>query len=131
MDRKAVNPWTWQEPIGFQQGNLVTGAGKVLYCSGQTAVDANGAPRHTGDIAAQMAMALDNLETVLERAGMTLADIVRITTFTTDVPSFRENREVMLDRLKDANAEFTHTLIGVNRLAFPELVIEIEAVAVA
>lgn len=131
MDRKAVNPWTWQEPIGFQQGNLVTGAGKVLYCSGQTAVDANGAPRHTGDIAAQMAMALDNLETVLERAGMTLADIVRITTFTTDVPSFRENRAVMLDRLKDANAEFTHTLIGVNRLAFPELVIEIEAVAVA
>jgi enamine deaminase RidA (YjgF/YER057c/UK114 family) len=72
LDRKTVNPWKWQEPIGFQQGNLVTGPGKVLYCSGQTAMDENGAPQHAGDIAAQMAMALNNLETVLERAGMTL-----------------------------------------------------------
>jgi enamine deaminase RidA (YjgF/YER057c/UK114 family) len=131
LDRKTVNPWRWQEPIGFQQGNLITDAGKVLYCSGQTAMDENGVPQHAGDIAAQMAMALDNLATVLERAGMTLTNIVRITTYTTEVPGFRENRAAMLDRLKEADTEFTHTLIGIDRLAFPELMVEIEAVAMA
>lgn len=131
MDRKTVNPWKWQEPIGFQQGNLVTGAGKAIYCSGQTAIDETGTPQHAGDIGAQMAMALGNLETVLESAGMTLANVVRITTYATDVPGFRDNRAAMLDRLKEANAEFTHTLIGVDRLGLPGLMVEIEAVAVA
>jgi enamine deaminase RidA (YjgF/YER057c/UK114 family) len=56
---------------------------------------------------------------------------VRITTYTTDVRGFRENRAAMLDRLKEADTEFTHTLIGVDRLALPDLMVEIEAVAVA
>ena len=47
----------------------MTGAGKVLFCSGQTSVDANGAPQHPGDMAAQIALAADNLEAVLREAG--------------------------------------------------------------
>lgn len=131
MERKTVNPWTWQERVGFQQGNLVAGAGEVLYCAGQTAVDENGAPQNSGDIGSQMRLALQNLETVLAAAGMSLANVVRITSYTTDVPGFRENRSSIMDRLSETGTEFAHTLIGVDRLAFPELMVEIEAVAVA
>src|SRR5438552_618789 len=42
MERRAVNPWKWQDQFGFAQAIEVTGAQKVLVCSGQTSVDANG-----------------------------------------------------------------------------------------
>ena len=44
MERRTINPWTWQERFGFQQANEVTGAERVLYCAGQTSVDGNGNP---------------------------------------------------------------------------------------
>ena len=70
MERTTVNPWTWSVAFGFNQGELVEGAGKVLFCSGQTSVDADGGPQHPGDMAAQIALAVDNLEAVLAEAGM-------------------------------------------------------------
>ena len=51
--------------FGFNQGEVVEGANRVLFCAGQTSVDADGTPQHPGDMAAQIALALDNLEAVL------------------------------------------------------------------
>ena len=62
---KLVNPWKWQDNFGFSQAIDVRQAGRVLYCAGQTSVDAAGAPLHAGDMAAQLTQAFDNLETVL------------------------------------------------------------------
>ena len=67
MEKRAINPWTWQDNFGFVQGNEITGAQRVLRCSGQTSVDENGTPVHEGDMAAQAGKALDNLEAVLIR----------------------------------------------------------------
>ena len=58
MERKIVNPWKWQDSYGFVQGHEVTGAQRVLYCAGQTSVDGEGNPLHTGDMAAQINQAL-------------------------------------------------------------------------
>ena len=44
VERTAVNPWTWSLDFGFNQGELVEGATRTLYCAGQTSVDENGAP---------------------------------------------------------------------------------------
>ena len=74
MERQAVNPWKWQDQFGFVQANLVSGAEKVLYCSGQVSVDDDGSVVHADDMAAQMGKALDNLEAVLSGAGMALAN---------------------------------------------------------
>lgn len=125
--RTAVNPWPWSLQFGFSQGLLVDQPSKVLVCSGQTAIDAEGNAQHAGDMAAQVNLAMANLEAVLADAGMSLDDLARLTIFTTDVDAF-------LGSWRDAAAKVASpamTLIGVSRLAYPELLVEIEAIAIA
>src|SRR3954467_6123923 len=145
--RSAVNPWTWSLAFGFNQGELVEGATRVLFCAGQTSVDENGAPQHPGDMAGQAALAVENLEAVLREAGMSLANIVRLNFYTTDVDDFLTTgppgvaappaaRASLATgapwigaRLGAADVKPAGTLLGVARLAFPELLLEIEATA--
>jgi enamine deaminase RidA (YjgF/YER057c/UK114 family) len=131
VERTAVNPWTWSVAFGFNQGELVEGATRTLYCAGQTSVDGDGRPQHPGDMAAQLALAADNLEAVLQEAGMTLANLVRLNFYTTDVDDYLANVGVLGARLGAAGVAPAGTLLGVARLAFPELLVEIEATAVA
>ncbi len=131
VERNAVNPWTWSQNFGFNQGELVEGASKVLFCAGQTSVDADGNPQHPGDMAGQIALAADNLEAVLRDAGMTLANVVRLNMYTTDVDAYIANGGVLGARTAAAGVAPAGTLLGVARLAFPELMIELEATAVA
>jgi enamine deaminase RidA (YjgF/YER057c/UK114 family) len=131
VQRTAVNPWTWSLDFGFNQGELVEGGTKVLFCAGQTSVDANGAPQHEGDMAAQIALAADNLEAVLAEAGMSLANVVRLNFYTTDVDGFIANAGVLGERTGAAGVAPAGTLLGVARLAFPELLVELEATAVS
>jgi enamine deaminase RidA (YjgF/YER057c/UK114 family) len=129
MERRIVNPWTWQDQYGFVHGHELTGAERVLYCAGQTSVDADGAPLHEGDMAAQVNQALDNVEAVLREAGFTLADVVRLNYYVTDVDAFVEAGAASARRLAEAGCRPSSTLLGVARLAFPSLLVEIEATA--
>jgi enamine deaminase RidA (YjgF/YER057c/UK114 family) len=131
MERTAVNPWEWSKSMGFNQGEVVTGQTRTLFCAGQTAVDADGAPQHAGDMAAQIGLALDNLESVLAQAGMGLADLVRLNIYTTDVDTLFEHYGVLAARTGAAQVAPPGTLLGVARLAYPELLVELEATAVA
>jgi enamine deaminase RidA (YjgF/YER057c/UK114 family) len=125
MERTAINPWDWSTQFGFNQAELVTNPSKVLVCSGQTAIDGDGNVQHAGDIAGQVNLAWDNLEAVLREAGMTLDDVVRVTAFTTDVDGLLRSGGMMRGGHK------AYTLIGISRLAYPELMVELEAIAVA
>ena len=129
LQRTPVNPWPWSVEMGFNQGEIVEGQRRTLFCAGQTAMSAEGQPQHAGDMAAQVAMALDNLEAVLRDAGMGLANVVRLNIYTTDVDLFFANYGRMTERLSAAGVTPPGTLLGVARLAFPELMIEIEATA--
>jgi enamine deaminase RidA (YjgF/YER057c/UK114 family) len=131
VEIKPVNPWKWQDPFGFSQGIEFSGHSRVLMCAGQTSVDANGAPLHEGDMAAQISQALDNVEAVLKQAGMTLSNIVRLNYYTTDVDVCLQHLHVVGERLAKANCQPASTLLGVARLAFPPLMIEMEVTAVA
>ena len=126
----AVNPWTWQDVFGFSQAVDVTEGARVLFCSGQTSVDADGNPLHVGDMTSQVAQVLDNLEAVLAQAGLGLAHVVRLNYYTTDVDLFFKEYDVAASRLAEAGCRPASTLLGITRLAFPELMIEIEATAV-
>ena len=130
MDRKIHNPWTWQDELGFVQANEVAAATRTVYCSGQTAVDDDGRPTG-GDMGAQMEKALDNLETVLAQAGLTLADVMRMNAYVTDVQAYFEHMGPFNKRLAAAECRFAGSLVQVSGLALPELVIELEATAVA
>jgi enamine deaminase RidA (YjgF/YER057c/UK114 family) len=125
VNRTAVNPWDWSQQFGFNQAELVEGPSKLLVCSGQTSIGPDGQVEHPGDMAAQVAAAFANLATVLDAAGMSLEDVVRITAFTTDMDGFLAAGAGTGDRPTCA-----FTLIGVSRLAYPDLLIELEAIAV-
>lgn len=131
MKRTAVNPVPWSLALGFNQGELVEGAGRVLFCSGQVATDDKGRPRHEDDLGAQMTLAMDNLQAVLAEADMTLANVVRLTIYTTEIDQVFRSFEAITGRLDEFDVKPAQTLIGVARLALPQLKIEIEATAVA
>jgi enamine deaminase RidA (YjgF/YER057c/UK114 family) len=116
--------------MGFNQGEVVEGHRRVLFCAGQTAMSADGRPQHAGDMGAQVAMALDNLEAVLTGAGMSLGNVVRLNIYTTDVDAFFASYGAMAERLGAAGVMPPGTLLGITRLAFPELMVELEATAV-
>jgi enamine deaminase RidA (YjgF/YER057c/UK114 family) len=132
VEQRNVNPWTWQDQFGFSQAVDVSGAERMLYCAGQTSSDADGSTLHAGDMGAQAAQALDNLETVLRAAGMSLANVVRLNSYVTDVDLFfAEGAQVVAERTAAAGIQPAATLLGVTRLAFPDLLIELEATAAA
>jgi enamine deaminase RidA (YjgF/YER057c/UK114 family) len=127
---KLVNPWKWQDDFGFSQAVDVRQGGRVLHCAGQTSVDANGAPLHAGDMAAQLTQAFDNLETVLKAAGLTLGHVVRLNYYTRDVPAFMQAAGTFGPRLRAAGVQPAGTLLGVASLFHPDILVEIEATAV-
>lgn len=131
MERTAVNPWTWSLGFGFNQGEVVDEATRVLFCAGQTSVDGDGNPQHPGDMAGQIGLAADNVAAVLAEADMSWANVVRLNIYTTDVLAFFENAGVLGERTRDADVAPPGCLIGVASLAFPDLMVELEATAVA
>lgn len=130
MERRAVNPWTWQEQFGFVQANEVRNPQRILFISGQTSLDANANVAAAGDMRGQVEAALNNLESVLREAGMSLTNLVRLNFYATDMDRFlQESPEILGQRL--AGVAYATTYLGVTRLAIPGLLIEIEATAVA
>lgn len=129
MKRTPVNPWSWSLAVGYNQAEIVEGAGRQLVCAGQTSVDDQGNPQHLGDMRAQITLALDNLEAVLSASDMGLANITRLGIFTTDVDEAMQHFDVFGARFGMAKASPPMTLLGVTRLAIPGLQFEIEATA--
>ena len=129
--RTPINPWSWSAQLGFDQGQLIEAFTRQLVCSGQDAVDAGGSTQHPGDMAAQLELALDNLEAVLAAGDMTLANVVRLNAYATDVDELFKHWTVLQKRLGDAGARFATSVVGVTRLAAPQLLVLLEATAVA
>ena len=126
-----MNPWAWSRQMGYNQGEVVSGQTRTLYCAGQAAMSGDGEPQHAGDMAAQVALTLDNLEAVLAQADMSLANLVRLTVYTTDVDLLFQHYDALASRLGAAGAAPTTTMLGVARLALPVLMVELEGTAVA
>jgi enamine deaminase RidA (YjgF/YER057c/UK114 family) len=131
MERTAVNPVTWSVEMGFNQGEVVSGHTRTLYISGQTAMSREGKPEHDGDMAAQLGLSIANLEAVLSEAGMTLAHLVRLNVYTTDVDLLFQHYGLLAGRLGAAQVAPTTTMLGVARLAIPGQLVELEGTAVA
>ena len=131
VKRTPVNPWPWSVELGFNQAEIIEGHTRELVLSGQSAMSADGRPLHAGDLAAQISMSLDNLEAVLTEAGMDLSNVVRLNIYTTDVDQLFANYGIIAERLGAAGVAPPGSLLGVARLAYPELMVELEATAAA
>ncbi|GHC74772.1 hypothetical protein GCM10007079_09290 [Nocardiopsis terrae] len=128
MRRTTVNPWTY--PEGMDQGILIEGHQRLLFVSGQCSVSETGESLYPGDLRAQTAKALDNVEAVLRQAGMGLGNIVRMNTYVTDVEAFfTEAGEMMAERLEAFDVRPPGVCAEITRLGRPELLVELEAFA--
>jgi enamine deaminase RidA (YjgF/YER057c/UK114 family) len=126
--RTAINPTSWSIGLGFDQAELVEEHRRLLVCSAQDAMDADGNPQHPGDMAAQLDLSLDNLEAVLAEADMTLANVVRLNFYATDVDELIAQFDKVNDRF--GGSRYATTVLGVARLPAPEFVVMVEATAV-
>lgn len=129
MKRTPINPWPWSLKLGYHQAEILEGTSRQLICAGQTSVDADGNPQHPEDMRKQIILALDNLEAVLNAAGMGLKNITRLGVFATDVDEAMQQFDVFGARFGPLSAAPPMTLLGVTRLAIPGLMLEIEATA--
>lgn len=114
-------------PPGYS--HAMQGAG-LIFVSGQVALDPEGAVVGAGDMAEQARQAFRNLGAVLDAAGCSFSDVLKLTYFVRDVEavgSIRAARDEFVDTAKPPAS----TLVEVSRLFMPDLLIEIEAVALA
>lgn len=129
MNHIAINPWTWQDALSFSQAVVVPAGERTVVLAGQGPLDADGRVIHVGDMEGQITAAMDNLETVLAASAMSLADVVRINIFTTDVDRLFAAYGTLATRLAAGCCTPASTLIGVTRLALAGMEIELEATA--
>ena len=100
---------------------------KTIFVSGQLARDPNGNVVGARDMGAQLRQVGENIKAALAAAGATLADIVKTNTYVTDIDEFFKHVDV---RMEYFGALPTSTTVEVRRLAHPDLVVEVEAIAV-
>lgn len=125
---RYINPKGLVEPTGYTH-LVIAPDGRTVYIAGQVAFDSSGKVVGEGDFAAQAEQVFRNLKHALESVGGSMADLVKTTTFITDiehVPALRDVRARYLAK----NQPPANTLVAVSSLARPELLIEIEGVAV-
>src|SRR5438046_3015975 len=112
----------------YSQGIKVTGAQTILFLAGQVAYDDKGLPAHRGDIVAQARAVFRSIKAQVEAGGGTMASIVKINTYLTDVRHRTELipvREEVFGKKGPAS-----TLVAVAALAQPEWLIAADAIAV-
>jgi enamine deaminase RidA (YjgF/YER057c/UK114 family) len=109
--------------------NVIVASGeKMVFVSGQLARNKNGEIVGAGDMRAQIRQVGENLKNALQAAGATLDDLVRTTTFVTDIDEFFKHVDIRHDYLGVSLP--ASTTVEVRRLSHPDLLVEIEAMAV-
>lgn len=112
----------------FSQAVRASGR-QTTYISGQVALDANGNVIGKGDMRAQARQALTNLKAILAAGGATIADVVKLTVYVTDMSQFAKVQEVRSEFWAGLPLPAS-TALEIKQLVRPEFMVEIEAVAV-
>jgi enamine deaminase RidA (YjgF/YER057c/UK114 family) len=112
----------------FSPSLSVTGGTRHIFVSGQVSKDRNGNVVGKGDMHAQIQQVGENVKMCLEAAGATLADLVKTTTYVTDIDEFFKHVDIRHRYFGLALP--TSTTLEVRRLALPEYMVEIEGIAI-
>jgi len=127
----AIEPYAAKsvyDPPAYAQAVKVTGAQTILYIAGQVAYTADGGVAHPGDFKAQARACLLALKAQVEAGGGTVANIVKINTYLTDIRHRADLGPIRQEILGPRSP--ASTLVAVAGLAHPDFLIEVEAVAV-
>ena len=126
MKRARIDPgWAWLKKFNISAGEKV---GDTIWLSGAVAFDSDGNIVGEGDLYAQTKKTFQNLAEALESAGSSLADVVKINTFVTDLSRYAEYGKARTEAFP--NGVPASTVVGTTALVRPELLVEVEAIAV-
>ena len=130
MANEYIQPQGLARPAAYTQV-VMAQAGRTLFISGQVAVDENGWLVGRDDLRAQAQQVYENLRLALVAGGATFADVVKLTTY---IVNYSPEQRAILNEVRSRYVNGEHppasTLIGVQALAQPEFLIEVEAIAV-
>ena len=130
---RPVTSKTLGPPLGMYSHGMVAPGGEIVVVAGQVGVDGAGKVVGPGDVGAQTKQAFENVRAVLEAAGSGMSRIIRLQTFLThaaDIEGFMQARREVFPRYFPDAVYPPNTLLIVSRLVQPELLVEIEAMAV-
>jgi enamine deaminase RidA (YjgF/YER057c/UK114 family) len=128
MSKKFVNP-PGMKPLGMYSQVAVASGGAIAFISGQVAVDAQGRVVGAGNIEAQAVQVFENLKLALAGIGATFEDVVKFTIFIVGLD--QASRKAVMDvrgRYISRTNPPAATMVGIDQLVQPELLVEIEAV---
>jgi len=129
MAHQHINPEAAPQPTGYSHVVIAQG-GRTVYIAGQTAASPGGEVVGVGDLAAQTQQVFKNVSICLAAAGATFEDVTRLTTY---VVNFQPEMRSVINEARQQilpTEPPVSTLLGVQALARPELMIEVEATAV-
>lgn len=129
---KTVTPKAFGPPLGMYSHGMIAPGGEIVVVAGQVGMGQGGQVAG-GDVVAQTKQALANVRAVVEAAGCTMRDVIRLQTFLThagDIDGFMRARAEVFPSYFPDGAYPPNTLLVVSRLVKPELLVEIEAMAV-
>ncbi|OZF50060.1 hypothetical protein CH293_16460 [Rhodococcus sp. 14-2470-1b] len=129
MDKRVVSPVSVWDPGAqlLSQCVAVENASTTLYLSGQTAITEDGEFAGIGDVEAQIRLAFENIRLIVDAAGGTLENVVKLTVYFVDIAHLDTYTAVLGELFPETRP--AQTVVEVARLAMPELLIEIDAVA--
>ncbi len=126
MATEHIRTFPWHEARAFSSAVKVTG-GSLVFLAGMSPVDVHRELVGVADFDAQVEQVWENMRLALEKAGGTLSDVVSMTVFLTDMR--HGNRFIELRERKFGKDFPASALIGIDHLAVPGMLIEIQAIA--
>ena len=133
MAPKAITSKELGPALGMYSHGMIVPAGEIVIVAGQVGTNRAGEVAGSGDVVAQTAQAFENVRAVLTAAGCAMTDVVRFQTFlthATDVDGFMQARRELFPKYFPGGVYPPNTLLIISRLVKPELLVEIEAMAV-
>lgn len=126
--KTALNPVGVAPPLkGYYSNAVRLEAGPLLFVAGQISVDAQGKTVGAGDLRAQARQVLENIRTILRSNGADMNDVVNVTVYVTDMRAFHDIADIRLEYFPNNGP--ASAIVEVSKLALPELLIEISAIA--
>jgi 2-iminobutanoate/2-iminopropanoate deaminase len=124
----ASNPAGVSGPLkGYYSNAVRVESGPLLFIAGQIATDADGKIVGVGDLRAQARQVLENIRTILRANGADMQDVLNVVVYVTDMRAFEDIADIRLEYFPDNGP--ASAIVEISRLALPELMIEISAVA--